>query len=70
LIDAFLLADEANLEKARKLGAKHFKLVLDYSGGTIVFSESQIEKLVPLIAQENLMESTPKEKVLSPFFPE
>jgi hypothetical protein len=70
LIDAFLLADEVNLEKAKKQGVIYFKGALQsFQGfGRSMFTEPQIGKLVPLIAKEKLMKDMTEAEILSPLF--
>jgi hypothetical protein len=74
LIDAFLLADAANLKQSKKRAVQYFKGALnsvsDY--GRIIFCENQIKKLVPLIVKEHLFESLrfTKDKILESRFPE
>jgi hypothetical protein len=58
LIDAFLIANEANLKDAMKQGVPFFRKTLCSKEryGKIMFSERQIEKLVPLLVKEQLLE--------------
>lgn len=57
LIDAFLLANDANLKDTMKHGVQYFHQTLHSNDryGKIIFSERQIKKLVPLIVKENLL---------------
>jgi hypothetical protein len=55
-VDAVLLADAANLNEAKKVGVKWLCQTLgsfDSQTGGIIFTESHIRKLAPLIIKEN-----------------
>jgi hypothetical protein len=70
LIDAFLVAHEAHLNGTVKLAVVYFRCVLGsgWRYGRIMFTKAQIRKLVPLIAEKNLLEQGqwPKERIANP----
>jgi hypothetical protein len=68
LIDAFILADKANLENAKKRAVQYFKeaLASPYGFGHLMFLESHIRKLAPLIAKEKLLFGVTKDEILNP----
>lgn len=76
LIDTMQLADSAHLEQTKALGKEYFGRVLnDHVGpyGRIMFSETMIRALAPLIVQEQLLsyEATgwASREILAPSFP-
>jgi len=72
LVDVVTLADEASLSSATNVGVQALKVRLETPELRIMFVESQIIKLVPLIKKEELLldavDASPEE-ILSPLFP-
>jgi hypothetical protein len=72
LIDTFLLADVANLKQTKKRAVQYFKgaLLSAVRDGHVIFDVTQIKKLAPLIAKENLLgESFTNDEILQSLFP-